>query len=378
MSNIEHSGYLDWIGGIKSRIHTAKQRVVLSVNAELLGIYWFIGEALANKKSDWGDKVIDNLARELKVEFPNEKGFSRRNLMYMQQWFNYHSANNQFVQQAVAQFGPNAEKQLVQQLVAQLPSNYKDPLHSSLFGLLFSIPWGHHTLILSKAKTPQETYFYIIETIRNNWSRSVLQHQIQDNLFAAQGSKVNNFDLTLPHPQKDLAKETLKSEYNLDFLGLKTDIQEKELEEALTNHIRKFLMALGKGFAYVGNQHNIQVAGDDFFLDMLFFNINLNCYVVVELKVGDFKPEFIGKLNFYINAVNQIVKVPEQNETIGILLCKTPNTEVIKLSLKGVDTPMHAADYKLTKELKKGLPTKKELEQSLHANMNLNKKANDL
>ena len=365
--------YIKWLGDIKSRIHSAQQRAILKVNQELLGLYWAIGEALATKKTDWGDKFIDNLSRDLKVEFPTEKGFSKTNLKYMRRWYIQYSSNIEIGQQLVDQLEKNAKTQFQQQVLAQLPINFsQQAVDQMVIGILFSIPWGHHILILTKTKKIKEAYFYLVETIKNNWSRSVLQLQIERNLFELQGSKLNNFDLTIPSNQKDLVRETLKSEYNLDFLGLKSDVQEKELEEGLTNQIRKFLMALGKGFSYVGNQHNIQVAGDDFFLDMLFFNINLNCYVVIELKIGDFKPEFTGKLNFYTNAVDEIVKLPSHNSTIGILLCKTPNKKVIKLSLKGVNTPVGVADYKLTKKLKAGLPTRKELEQSLQADIKTN------
>lgn len=382
--------YINWLGEIKSKIRSARQRAILKVNHELLSLYWSIGESLASKESDWGNKFIDNLARDLKVEFPDEKGFSKRNLENMRRWYKYHQSNHQIAQQLVAQLGNNAKNQFTQQVVAQLGKEEKDKLVQQLaaqlpnelsqqaadqlvYGLLYSIPWGHHTLILTKTNSPEEVYFYIIETIRNNWSRSVLQLQIEDNQFEKQGSKINNFDLTLPDANKDLVRETLKSEYNLGFLGLESDIQEKELEKALTQHIRKFLIALGKGFSYVGNQHNIRIADDDYFLDMLFFNINLNCYVVVELKIGDFKPEFAGKLNFYTNAVDKVAKLPHHNPTIGILLCKTTNIDVIKLSLKGVNSPLGVADYKLTKELKSGLPTKKELEQSLHTEIEIPK-----
>lgn len=355
--------YVTLLGSIKERIRTSQIRAAVKVNQELLALYWFIGEALSAREAEWGSKFIETLARDLKVEFPDMKGFSKRNLEDMRRWYVFHNQNIEFAQQAVAQLQETPEIQIAQQAVAQFGQQAVDP---NLAALLFNIPWGHHTVILTKANTPQEAYFYIIKTIQNNWSRSILQSQIESKLFERQGKALTNFQLTLPKPQSDLAQETIKSEYNFDFLSLTEEMKERDLELGLIDHIRKFLLELGKGFAYVGNQYNLNVEGDDFFLDLLFFNYRLNRFVIFELKVGDFKPEFAGKLNMYINTVNKQVKLPDHADTIGVLLCKTPNKSVIELSMMGMGAPMGVAEYKLTKELKTAMPSKKELEAELN------------
>ncbi len=344
-----NKGYISWFVEIKKRIQSSQQRAALKVNQELLSLYWFIGDALAHKQSDWGDKFIENLARDLKVEFPSVKGFSKRNLEQMRRWVDYHSAHIDIAQQVVAQveldpllkftkqgatqLQNDANLKITKQAATQLPELGQQTDDLNLTSLLFNIPWWHHILILSKIKDPEEVYFYIIKTIQNGWSRSILQEQILSDLYNRQGKALTNFELTLPDSQADLAQETLKNPYSFDFLTLTEDAKERDFEQALIQHIKKFLLELGKGFAYVGNQYNLNVEGDDFFLDLLFFNINLNCYVVFELKVGDFKPEFAGKLNMYVNTINNQVKSDHHGETIGVLLCKTPNKTVIEYSI---------------------------------------------
>lgn len=380
-----NTDYVEWLGEIKNRIQSSQQRAALKVNQELLSLYWFIGDALSQKKTDWGDKFIENLARDLKIEFPSVKGFSKRNLEQMRRWFDYHSTHVEIAQQAVAQieFDPvlkftkqaatqlrnNTNLKITKQAATQLPEKSQQAVDQNLTNLLFNIPWWHHILILSKIKDPQEVYFYIIKTIQNGWSRSILQEQISSDLYNRQGKALTNFELTLPTPQADLAQETLKNPYSFDFLTLAEDVKERDFEQALIQHMKKFLLELGKGFAYVGNQYNLNVEGDDFFLDLLFFNTNLNCYVIFELKVGDFKPEFAGKLNMYVNTVNQQVKLENHAETIGVLLCKTPNKTVVEYSIKGISSPLGVTDYSFKKalpeELKSDMPTVEELEEEL-------------
>jgi len=306
------------------------------------------------------------------------KGFSKSNLKYMRRWYTYYSENIKIGQQAVDQLKASGliddihqSVELIGGGIRRQSKNQKSqqPVDLKLNTLLVCIPWGHHLLILTKTKSTQEAIFYLIKTIQNGWSRSILQEQIVSDLFNRQGQALTNFDLTLPKSDADLAKQTLKNPYNLDFLTLEEDVQEIELERALIQNIKKFLLELGKGFAYVGNQFNINVEGDDFFLDLLFFNINLNRYVVVELKVGDFKPEFAGKLNMYVNAVNDQIKLKNHKSTIGVLLCRTPNKTVIEYSIENIDSPIGISDYAirkaLPKELKSGMPTKQELENEL-------------
>ena len=374
--------YLQWLRDIKERIRSSQHRAALKVNQELLSVYWFIGEALATKQTEWGDKFIDNLARDLKVEFPDVTGYSKSNLKYMRRWYAYYSKHNEIGQQAVDQLRLSPDFAIAQQAVAQITDKVKSKLGQqaadlNLYHLLLCIPWGHHTLILTKAKDPEEAIFYIVKTIQNGWSRSVLQMQIESDLYNRQGKALTNFDITLPAPQSDIARETIKNPYNLDFLTLAEDVKEIEFERALIQHMKKFLLELGKGFAYVGNQFNINVEDDDFFLDLLFFNINLNCFVIFELKVTDFAPEYAGKLNFYMTTIDKQIKGQNHNPTIGVLLCKTPNKTVIEYSIKDINKPLGVSEYiikkAVPKELKSGLPTVKELEQELEKEIEVTK-----
>jgi predicted nuclease of restriction endonuclease-like (RecB) superfamily len=258
------------------------------------------------------------------------------------------------------------KKQDLQPPAAKLNGNIDDQF--ALFELA-QIPWTHHTIILDKCKAIKERLFYIQKTIKNGWSKSVLSLQIQSELYKRQGNAITNFEQTLPTLQSDLANETLKSPYLLEFLELDEEIKERELETALIHHLKEFMLELGRGFSFVGRQKNIVVGGDDFFLDLLFFNYILNCFVVFELKVGDFKPEFAGKLNFYVNTINEQLKEEFHNPTIGVLLCKTPNETVVKYSLKGINSPIGVADYELAKalpkKLKGAIPSVEELEQEI-------------
>ncbi len=357
------SNYNAILSGLKEKIRQARQKAALTVNTELLSVYWEIGNTilLQQKEEGWGSKVIDRLAVDLKTEFPEMKGLSVRNFKYMRA---FAEAYPRFVQQPAAQM-QSKDNQLViivQQVAAQLP-------------------WGHHQLLLDKIKLPAEREFYTSKAVENGWSRNVLAAQIQSQLHLRQGSAITNFEITLPKPQSDLARETLKNPYVFDFLGIGEEMQERELEKALIQHMKKFMLELGRGFAYVGNQYNLVVQGDDYFLDMLFYNYHLHCFVVFELKVGDFKPEFAGKLNFYVNTVNEQVKGKEDKPTIGVLLCKTPNDTVIKYSLQGIESPMGVADYQFTnalpKQLKGEMPTIEELEQELDKEIEILRKPID-
>jgi predicted nuclease of restriction endonuclease-like (RecB) superfamily len=364
MSSDLTKNYLEVLSSLKDKIRLAKQRASLSVNAELIAIYWEIGNAILEQQKieGWGAKIISQLARDLKMEFPDMKGFSERNLVYMQTFAAAYPWN-QFTQPLVAQIQSNvASNSIVQAELAQSnPSPF--PIVQPLVA---QIPWTHHTILLDKLKTLDDRLFYIQKTVENGWSKAVLQHQIASKLHTRQGKAITNFGTTLPKPLSDLAQETLKSPYSFDFLSLSEEMRERDLEKALIQHLKKFMLELGRGFAYVGNQYNLNVQGDDFFLDLLFFNIHLNCYVVFELKVGEFKPEFAGKLNFYINALDGQVKADYHSPTIGVLLCKTSNKTVINYALKTVNSPIGVADYELTnalpKELVGELPSIEELE----------------
>ncbi|WP_296683117.1 PDDEXK nuclease domain-containing protein [Flavobacterium sp.] len=376
MSKALASGnYVHWFGEIKNRIRSSQQKAALAVNRELLDLYWFIGEALVAKQTEWGDKFIDNLARDLKVEFPDMKGFSKRNLETIRRWYSFYSINLDIAQHAVAQLQIDPNFSNAQQIVAQSEQTGQQPVDQNVKALLYSVPWGQHTVILTKVKSPEEAFFYLVKTVQNNWSRSNLTQHISTELYNRQGKALTNFALTLPEPQADLAQEIIKNPYNFDFLTLAEDARELEVERALIQHLKKFMLELGKGFAFVGNQYNLNVEGDDFFLDLLFFNMTLNRYVIFELKVGEFKPEFAGKLNMYVNTVNEHVKLPHHEETIGVLLCKTPNKTVVEYSIKGIQTPLGVSEYSfqtaLPEELVVGLPTVEQLEEEIAAEMKI-------
>jgi predicted nuclease of restriction endonuclease-like (RecB) superfamily len=367
---IKNKDYAVWLKEIKAKIRNTQIKAAVRVNTELLNLYWDLGKMIVEKqsKAKWGDGVIELLSKDLLSEFPEMTGFSLTNLKYIRKWYQFYS--RKISQQLVGQLGTisktlqfSRQIQKSQQAVDQIQSTLK---MQQLVGL---IPWGNHIQIITKCKEPEEALFYVMENIKNNWSRSVLVHQMESGLYKRQGKAITNFEFTLPAPQSDLARETLKNSYNFDFLSLGKEMQERDLESALVHHLKKFMLELGKGYAYVGNQHNLTVENDDFFLDLLFYNYHLHCFVIVELKIGDFKAEYAGKLNLYINIVNAQLKGSEDKSTIGILLCKTPNKTIVKYSLQGISTPMGVSDYKLgqslPKELKGEIPSIKELEQEL-------------
>ena len=298
------------------------------------------------------------------------KGLSVRNLKYMRAFADAYP-DFLIAQPLVAQL-PKTKKTktelaIVQGALAQLESKAFNPFVQAT---LAQIPWYHHITLLDKVKDKQTRLFYIQQTIKNGWSRDIMLHQIDTGLHKRIGLSINNFENNLPAIDSDLAKETFKSSYVFDFLTLSEEAKEKDVERALMQHLKKFMLELGRGFAYVGNQFNLVVEDDDYFLDLLFYNINLKCYVVFELKVGDFKPEFTGKLNFYTNTVNEEIKNKDDKPTIGILLCKTPNKTVVKYSLQGIKSPIGVSNYQFTnalpKQLKGEMPTIKELENEIY------------
>lgn len=330
-------GYLSLLQEIKDQVRSSQIKAAVTVNKELIKLYWTIGQSIAQRqeKEGWGAKVVEKLAKDLKSAFPEMKGFSTRNIQYMLK-FAREYPDFSIVQQAVAQ-----------------------------------IPWGHNRLILDKIKDIESRVWYAHKTIENGWSRSVLDHWIDSKLHQRQGKATTNFEITLPPPQSDLAEETLKDPYCFDFLTLREKFDEKELEDGLLNHIQKFLLELGAGFAFVGRQVELSVGGQDFYLDMLFYHLKLRCYVVVELKAKAFIPEDAGKLNFYLTAVDKLLKHPDDKPTIGLLLCKTKNQVVAEYALQDIDKPIGVAEYEtkliesLPDNLKSSLPTIEEIEQEL-------------
>lgn len=328
-------GYTDWLAELKSRIHSAQQRATLAVNRELVLLYWQIGRDILARQAEqgWGAKVIERLAHDLRTAFPEMKGFSRANLMYMR---------------AFAEAWPDDE--IVQQAVGRLP-------------------WGHNLVLLTRLKDPQQRLAYAHSAIANGWSRNVLNIHIETRLLERTGKAVTNFELSLPKPQSDLAHESLKDPYRLDFLGLGKEAGERDIENALVKHVTEFLLELGAGFAFVGRQVMLDVGGDEFFIDLLFYHLKLRCYVVIELKAGKFKPEHLGQLGFYLTAVDRQVKSEQDNPTIGLLLCKSKNKVVAEYALGDKTQPMGIAEYKLLEslpaELQTSLPSIEQIEREL-------------
>jgi len=330
-------GYAEWVNGLKRRIQQTQLRATLAVNSELILLYWHLGvEILGRQKHQgWGTKVVEQLAKDLRSVFPEMKGFSRSNLMYMR---------------AFAEAWPDEE--IVQQLVGQLP-------------------WGHNLALLTKLKLEKDRIWYARRAIEHGWSRNILVMQMESRLLQREGNAVTNFKVQLPAPHSDLAQASLKDPYIFDFLGLSREADEREVEHGLVQHITRFLLELGAGFAYVGRQVHLEVGGDDFYIDLLFYHLKLHCYVVVELKSGAFKPENVGQLNFYLTAIDAQVKDEQDNPTIGLLLCKERNRLVAEYALRGIDKPMGVAEYQLTKsipdDLATQLPTTEQIEAELSA-----------
>lgn len=326
--------YLETIETIKQEIRLAQYQATVSVNRELLLLYHSIGEVI-NAHKTWGSKFIENLSADIKLSFPDAKGYSVRNLKYMAKF---------------ALLYP--DKQFVQTVSAQ-------------------IPWSHNVAIMDKVSDPEQRLWYIAKTAENGWSHSVLVHQIESGLYQRQAiaEKVSNFERRLPAPQSELAVQTMKDPYIFDFIPFKEDMVERDIEKALVQDVTKLLLELGTGFAFLGNQYHLNVGGDDFYIDLLFYNLNLRCYVVIELKTGEFKPEYAGQLNFYLSAVDGLMKQVQDNPTIGLLLCKSKNNLVAEYSLKDMSKPIGVSEYRVTSalpaELEKQLPSVEDIQKRI-------------
>ena len=324
-------GYPQLLAEIKARITKARLRASLSANRELVLLYWKIGREILKrqKQEGWGTQVIARLARDLGRAFPEMKGFSVRNLQYMRKFAEAYSRAS-FVQQAAAQ-----------------------------------IPWFHNCILIDRVKSLAERSWYIQQTLAHGWSRNVLGHQIESGLYRRQGKALTNFSRTLSRPQSDLARETLKDPYVFDFLSLGPAAEERDLQHFLLHHLRDFLLELGVGFAFVGSQHHLEVGGEDFYLDLLFYHVRLRCYVAIDLKMGAFQPEFTGKMNFYLTAVDRTLRQPGDRPSIGIILCKSQNRLVAEYALADVRKPLGVSTYRLTEtlppNLRKSLPSPRQL-----------------
>ena len=317
-------GYETFLGELKERIRTAQLRASLSVNRELIELYWQLGRDIVSRQKAhrWGNAVLDRLGDDLQKAFPGMSGFSRTNLYRMRAFYLAYRDASEIVPQAVGQIAEGG---------------FPEPVAA--------IPWGHNVTLVEQVKDIAERLWYARKIVENGWSRSVLVHWIESGLYERQGKAQTNFEKTLPSLQSDLARETLKDPYKFEFLTLAEEVVEKELEEGLLTHIRKFLVELGAGFAFVGQQVRLEVGGEDFSIDLLFYHLKLRCYVVVDLKTTAFKPEFAGKMNFYLSAVDDLLRHPDDKPSIGIILCKTKNRVVAEYALRDLSKPVGISSY---------------------------------
>lgn len=326
--------YVQTLADIRRKIRAAQHKAILAANGELVSLYWNIGTVI-NEHSAWGNKFVENLARDIKLDFPNATGYSVRNLKYMAKF---------------ARLFPDFE--IVQAVLAQ-------------------ITWYHNMALMDKLKNTEIYLWYAQKTVENGWSRNILVHQIEYQLYERQAvsAKTTNYDKCLPNPQSELAEQTLKDPYIFDFINYREGMAEREIENELVKNITKLLLELGTGFAFVGNQYHIEVENEDFYIDLLFYNLKLRCFVVIELKNGDFKPEYAGKLNFYISAVDDLLKTAQDNPTIGILLCKNKKGMIAEYALRDIDKPIGVSEYSLFDTLPKAyeniLPSAEDIERRI-------------
>lgn len=356
------TGYVQWRKNIEHLIDTAKLKTAISVNMGTLSLYWNIGKSILQKQEQegWGKQVIEQLSKDLISRYPDDRGYSKRNLGYMKS-FAMQYPDFPFLQVPLAKL---KELPILQATIAKLEGEGKDFVQVPLA----QISWYHHISLLPKVKDEAQRAYYITETAQNGWSRDVMLLQIANGYIHAKGHAINNFEQTLPPPQSDLARYIFKDPYNFSFIGTVALQNELDIEKSLTSKITDFLLEMGRGFAYIGRQYHISVDGDDYYIDLLMYHLKLHCYVVVELKAVEFKPEFVSKLNFYISAVDDIVKSPEDKPTIGLLLCRTKSNKKAEFSLRGITQPMGIAQYeteKLFADVASALPQIEEIEEEL-------------
>lgn len=339
--------YRQWLIDLKQRIRQSQIKAAIKVNTELLRLYWDLGYDIVVRQmeSRWGSRFFEQLNQDLMKEFPEMKGFSVRNLFYVKQFYLFY-----------------IQDEIIRQQFADEFENHP----------IFQIPWRHHVEIMTKCKSVQEALFYVQKTIQNGWSRAVLVNFLDSNLYSAQGKSLNNFSRLLPEVQSDLARELIKDPYNFDFLTLTNGFKERELEDALISNITKLLLELGQGFAYLGRQVPVKIGKKERFIDLLFYHTELHCYVVVELKAGDFEAEYMGKLGLYISAINHQRKKEIDNPTIGLLICKTKDNVEVQYTLEFINQPIEISEYQLPNLLpenyKSALPSIEEIEERLKNN----------
>ncbi len=359
--------YVQWLEEVKARYRSAQIKAAIKVNAEQLRFNWELGRDLVRKKAEerWGAGVVEQLSLDLQAAFPEKKGFGLTNLWYMKRWYLFYCASGVKLQQAIEEIQAvdNKANGKLQQVIEEMPV-VEIQCDGVPFPELFShIPWGHHIDIIANCKSLEEAFFYLSKTITDGLSRKALGHCLDAQLYKSSGKAITNFSDRLPSPQSALAKEITKDTYDFGFLSLPDGYDEDRLETELERQLTRFLLELGSGFAYLGRQKQIVVAGKTRKLDMLFFHINLNCYIVIELKAVPFQPEFAGKLNFYVNAVDDLIKTPSQNPTIGLLICSNKDETEVQYAFSGITTPMGVASYSNVQiqEIQQQLPSVEEL-----------------
>ena len=346
--------YQDWLKSIKQKIHATRMKAALAANGELMALYYEIGAQIVDRESlaQWGSGFIDAFSHDLKAAFPEIGGFSSKNLRYCRAFFRFY-----------------CDPAIWQQAVAKLRDKPWAGTEAELSALLTNMPWGHTIQIFTKCASVAEARFYMTQTLEQGWSRDVLALQLKSSLYARAGTAVSNFSRTLPAPQSDLAQQTLKDPYVFDFMAMSAPYNERDVERQLTQHITQFLLELGKGFAFIGRQYHLEVAGNDYYIDLLFYHVTLKCYVVVELKNRKFIPEYAGKLNFYLSAVDSLLKGVDDQPTIGLLLCRDKNNIEVEFALRDMNKPMGVSEYNLVEalpeNLKGAMPTVAEIEHDL-------------
>jgi predicted nuclease of restriction endonuclease-like (RecB) superfamily len=362
--------YGNLLSDIKIRIRQAQVKATLSANSEMILMYWDIGRMIQERQDHegWGTAVIPRLARDIRNELPEEKGFSERNIKRMLRFYREYPNILPIMPQAVAQLQQAENKDVLKVPLAvdQLPVNE----HSAILQrLVAQIPWGHNILLMERVKDLSSRFWYVQQIIQNGWSRDALGLMIKSDAHLRHGKAVSNFSLTLPDPQSDLARQSLKDPYIFDFLTIAEPFNERELETQLIKHLEKFLLELGTGFAFIGRQYHLVISDKDFYIDLLFYHLKLRCFIVIDLKKGDFKPEYAGKMNFYCSAVDDHLKHPTDQPTIGLILCQTKDRIIAEYALRDVHKPIGVSEYELTRalpeNLKSSLPSIEEIEAEL-------------
>ncbi len=365
--------YDELLNVVKDRIRQAQTRAVFSANREMLVLYWDIGRIIVERQKveGWGAGVLRRLSRDLRNELPDVKGFSERNLKRMTQFYREYPVLTQIGPPVVAQLSGTAFPE-EKRPPAVAPKAVVEEVPAKVQQLVAQLPWAHNTLLIQKVKDLPTRLWYMRMTIEQGWSRNILQQMIKSDAYERQGNAVTNFEAQLPAPQSDLAKQTLKDPYLFDFLTIDKPLRERELETGLVRHLEKFLLELGAGFSFVGRQYHLDVGENDYYLDLLFYHLKLRCFVVIDLKIGPFKPGYAGKMNFYLNVVDDLLKHDTDQPTIGLILCQDKKKILAEYALRGLDKPIGVSEYELTRalpdKLKSVLPTIEEIEAELEGN----------